>query len=528
MTPAARPWGIVTLAATLVVSAAVAEAQPAVATRTGARSRRARRADSAASSRPASTPSPAFGPGPLAARRRRLLHRRSRRTRRAASADIVRYDAATGDAPRARRRRAARAAGPQDRARPSATTRGRPTARGCWCSPTPPRSGVSTRAAITGCSTSPSGRLRQLGGHGAGLVADVRQVLARRHARGLRARQQPLRRAARRRPRHRAHDDRLRHDHQRHVRLGLRRGARRARRLPLEPRRPAHRLLAVRHRRASASSRCSTTPTALYPVATRIPYPKPGTTNSAARIGVVGADGGETRWMQTPGDPRDSYLARLEWRDADTLAIQQLNRLQNQQDLLSADAAIGPRRRARSATDPRRGSTSWTRCAGWTRAARSCGPASATAGGTSTAPPPTARRPRSSRRSPADITHDRAAWTRPRSGSTSSPRPTAPPRAICIARGSTARARPSASRRRRSRARTATALAPGRAPRLPHLLAVRRAAGDRRRRTAQPPRAAHAHRHDRAAPDARARCWRRRSSSSPSTSATASRSTAGC
>ena len=79
----------------------------------------------------------------------------------------------------------------------------------------------------------------------------------------------------------------------------------------------------------------------LYPVVTRIPYPKPGTTNSAARIGVVGADGGDTRWMDTPGDPRDGYLARLEWRDNDTLAIQQLNRLQNQQDLLSADASSG-------------------------------------------------------------------------------------------------------------------------------------------------------------------------------------------
>ena len=79
----------------------------------------------------------------------------------------------------------------------------------------------------------------------------------------------------------------------------------------------------------------------LYPVVTKIPYPKPGSTNSAARIGVVKATGGETTWMQTPGAARDGYLARLEWRDADTLAIQQLNRLQNQQDLLSANASSG-------------------------------------------------------------------------------------------------------------------------------------------------------------------------------------------
>jgi dipeptidyl-peptidase-4 len=79
----------------------------------------------------------------------------------------------------------------------------------------------------------------------------------------------------------------------------------------------------------------------VYPVATVIPYPKPGSKNSAARIGVVNADGGDTRWMQTPGDPRDTYLARLEWQNASTLAIQQLNRLQNQQDVLSADAGSG-------------------------------------------------------------------------------------------------------------------------------------------------------------------------------------------
>src|SRR3954466_15238691 len=47
----------------------------------------------------------------------------------------------------------------------------------------------------------------------------------------------------------------------------------------------------------------------LYPVVTKIPYPKAGTTNSAARIGVVAVDGGAARWLKTPGDPRDTYLA---------------------------------------------------------------------------------------------------------------------------------------------------------------------------------------------------------------------------
>ena len=84
---------------------------------------------------------------------------------------------------------------------------------------------------------------------------------------------------------------------------------------------------------------------ALYPSMTRIPYPKAGSVNSAVRIGVVNAEGGETRWMRTAGDPRDSYLARLGWIDAGTLAIQQLSRLQNQNDFLLADARSGDVRR---------------------------------------------------------------------------------------------------------------------------------------------------------------------------------------
>jgi dipeptidyl-peptidase-4 len=72
-----------------------------------------------------------------------------------------------------------------------------------------------------------------------------------------------------------------------------------------------------------------------------IPYPKVGTTNSTVRIGVVRADGGGTRWMKVPGDPRDNYLARLDWLDAGTVAIQQLNWLQNQNDFYLAVARSG-------------------------------------------------------------------------------------------------------------------------------------------------------------------------------------------
>ena len=79
----------------------------------------------------------------------------------------------------------------------------------------------------------------------------------------------------------------------------------------------------------------------LYPRITRIPYPKAGTTNSAVRIGVVSASGGPTLWLKTPGDPRDTYLARMDWVDARTVAVQQLNRLQNRNDYLLADVQSG-------------------------------------------------------------------------------------------------------------------------------------------------------------------------------------------
>ena len=59
------------------------------------------------------------------------------------------------------------------------------------------------------------------------------------------------------------------------------------------------------------------------------------------RIGVVGAGGGKTRWLQTPDDPRNSYLASLEWIDEETVAMQQLNRLQNRNDFLIGDARTG-------------------------------------------------------------------------------------------------------------------------------------------------------------------------------------------
>ena len=80
----------------------------------------------------------------------------------------------------------------------------------------------------------------------------------------------------------------------------------------------------------------------LYPVVIPIQYPKAGESNSAARIGVVPAGAGETRWLAIEGDPRNNYLARMEWAgNSDEVVVQRLNRLQNTLDLIFGDASTG-------------------------------------------------------------------------------------------------------------------------------------------------------------------------------------------
>jgi dipeptidyl-peptidase 4 len=80
----------------------------------------------------------------------------------------------------------------------------------------------------------------------------------------------------------------------------------------------------------------------LYPNLTYIPYPKAGTMNSAVRVGVVSADGGNTTWINTPGDPRNNYIVMLEWtNDPNEVILQHMNRLQNTDQVMLADARTG-------------------------------------------------------------------------------------------------------------------------------------------------------------------------------------------
>jgi dipeptidyl-peptidase 4 len=69
---------------------------------------------------------------------------------------------------------------------------------------------------------------------------------------------------------------------------------------------------------------------ALYPKITSYQYPKVGQVNSACYVGVVRVKGGRPRLFKSPGDPRNSYIPRMQWMpDSSGIIIQHLNRLQN-------------------------------------------------------------------------------------------------------------------------------------------------------------------------------------------------------
>jgi dipeptidyl-peptidase 4 len=84
-------------------------------------------------------------------------------------------------------------------------------------------------------------------------------------------------------------------------------------------------------------------------------YPQAGEANPIVRVGVVAVSGSgavaETRWMDTGANP-DVYLARVNWLpDSQRIAIQRLNRGQNQLDLLFCDASTGTPKTVLTETD---------------------------------------------------------------------------------------------------------------------------------------------------------------------------------
>ena len=71
-------------------------------------------------------------------------------------------------------------------------------------------------------------------------------------------------------------------------------------------------------------------------------YPKPGTTNSAVRVGVVSTSGPGTTWFGLEGDPRNHYVPRMDWApNSREVLLQYENRAQNTNQVLLGGAGTG-------------------------------------------------------------------------------------------------------------------------------------------------------------------------------------------
>ncbi len=77
------------------------------------------------------------------------------------------------------------------------------------------------------------------------------------------------------------------------------------------------------------------TPVPEYPIEDWIPthatverqrYPQPGDPNPVVRLGVVGANGGRTKWINLPIDNGSDYIPRFGWLNAKTLWVEILKR----------------------------------------------------------------------------------------------------------------------------------------------------------------------------------------------------------
>ncbi len=89
----------------------------------------------------------------------------------------------------------------------------------------------------------------------------------------------------------------------------------------------------------------------LYPTVKKFKHTKAGETNSAVRMGVVNLSDQSTQWIKVDGDPRENYIARARWMSPKQLMLQRLNRDQNRNSVLLADATTGETKELFADTD---------------------------------------------------------------------------------------------------------------------------------------------------------------------------------
>jgi dipeptidyl-peptidase 4 len=79
-------------------------------------------------------------------------------------------------------------------------------------------------------------------------------------------------------------------------------------------------------------------------------YPKPGDPNPEVRIGVIGAGGGEVKWIEVGEEKDREYIPRFGWVREGMVWVQLLNRAQNKLDLYFVDVNSGKSQRMLSET----------------------------------------------------------------------------------------------------------------------------------------------------------------------------------
>ena len=79
----------------------------------------------------------------------------------------------------------------------------------------------------------------------------------------------------------------------------------------------------------------------VYSKVVPVEYPKVGEPPSPAKIGVVDINSAQTKWMNVPGNPAQHYIIRMEWSGPNEIIIQQLNRKQNESNIMLCNATTG-------------------------------------------------------------------------------------------------------------------------------------------------------------------------------------------
>ena len=74
-------------------------------------------------------------------------------------------------------------------------------------------------------------------------------------------------------------------------------------------------------------------------------YPQPGDPNPGVRVGIVGAGGGNTRWLKIPMDVGNDYIPRFGWVNPHVVWVEVLSRNHQRLDLWFADTHTGEIRR---------------------------------------------------------------------------------------------------------------------------------------------------------------------------------------